>query len=701
MVPQVNMVNYDRNPLEAKARLIGELMGRNVNQKQHVIEAASAFDTEASSFIDLSGQEAAICYIWQFGIENTVIYGRYMEGFQNLLATLNDYLQSNRLDLITYVHFFKYDFTWIRAFFKWDKIFFRENRYPLYAKTGRIEFRDSLALSGGQSLNKIGKGLRNPVLKAVGDLDYDLVRTSNTPMTDLELHYCEMDIRVLVQYIREKMEDEGTICNIPLTNTGYVRRYVRNACFRNKERYLELMDNLTLDVDAYRLCEQTFAGGDTGPNIKYVGKVLENVGTFDIKSSYPYAMCTQYFPMSYPIPVDVSNRLDKFEEYLSKYCCMFVAEFYNIRPSQDNLFPMHRHKALQCIGEVVASGRIMEAMYVRYPMTELDWITFNRAYTYDHVDITRMKIMERGTLPVPIISSILKFFVDKTTLDGIADRKADYMIAKNMLNSVFGMMVEKPVKPEYKLTEEGFSKFEPDYVSAVEEYNNKINRFTFYPWGVWVTAWARFRLYEVLFQLGDDFVYCDTDCAKFLHPEKYQHIFDSINEAARQSAINLSNRLDIPLDNVAPVAPDGDRKFLGVWEEEKKTPYRKFKTIGAKRYLVEYQDGTMELTAAGTNKAGTLEFILQEAKETGKSPFEIFDDGLGVPAKYAKRTISTFIDKEVSGYVEDYLGNREFYSVPNCIHVVPSGYHFGVTEEMYDAIMMLTHEGGYQEGDIE
>ena len=242
MVPQVNMVNYDRNPLEAKARLIGELMGRNVNQKQHVIEAASAFDTEASSFTDLSGQEAAICYIWQFGIEDTVVYGRYMEGFQNLLATLNDYLQSNRLDLVTYVHFFKYDFTWIRAFFKWDKIFFRENRYPLFAKTGRIEFCDSLVLSGGQSLNKIGKGLRNPVMKAVGDLDYDLVRTPNTPMTDLELHYCEMDIRVLVQYIREKMEDEGTICNIPSTNTGYVRRYVRNACFRNKERYLELMD---------------------------------------------------------------------------------------------------------------------------------------------------------------------------------------------------------------------------------------------------------------------------------------------------------------------------------------------------------------------------------------------------------------------------------------------------------------------------
>ena len=697
MVPQVNMVNYDQNPLEAKARLIGALMRCSRNSKQHVIEAASAFDTEASSFTDISGQEAAVCYIWQFGIENEIVYGRFMEGFASVCASINEYLESNRLDLLVYVHFFKYDFTWLRSYLKWDKVFFRENRYPLYAKSGHIEFRDSLALAGGQSLAKIGKGLRKKVLKAEGDLDYDLVRTQYTPLTELELHYCEMDIRVLIQYIREKMEDEGTICRIPLTNTGYVRRYMREACFRNKERYLELMDGLTLDVDAYRLCEQTFAGGDTGPNIKYVGKTLENVGTCDIKSSYPYAMVSRYFPMSYPLPVDVSDRLDKFEEYIEKYCCMFVGEFFNLQPTQDNVFPMHKHKALNTIGDVCASGRIIEALYVRYPMTELDWATFKKTYTWSSFHVSRMKIMERGTLPIPIIESILKFFVDKTTLDGIAERKQDYMIAKNMLNATYGMMVEKPVKPVFRMTEDGFGKFEPDYVEAVERYNNKINRFTFYPWGIWVTAWARFRLYEVVLTLGDDFVYCDTDCAKYLHPEKYKDLFEKINNTVRQDTIALSNRLDKPLDEVAPVAPDGDRKFLGVWEEEKGTPYKRFKTIGAKRYLVEYQNGELELTAAGTNKAGTLEFIKEVAAETGKDPFDIFDDGLCVPEKYARRTTSTWIDRPISGYVDDYLDNRTFYSVPCAIHVVPSGYSFGITEEMYSAIMSLTHEGEYAE----
>ena len=222
MVPQVNMVSYDQNPLEAKARLIGALMRCNRNGKQHVIEAASAFDTEASSFTDISGQEAAVCYIWQFGIENEIVYGRFMEGFASVCASINEYLESNQLDLLVYVHFFKYDFTWLRSYLKWDKVFFRENRYPLYAKSGHIEFRDSLALAGGQSLAKIGKGLRKKVLKAEGDLDYNLVRSSYTPLTEMELHYCEMDVRVLIQYIREKMEDEGTICKIPLTNTQRV-----------------------------------------------------------------------------------------------------------------------------------------------------------------------------------------------------------------------------------------------------------------------------------------------------------------------------------------------------------------------------------------------------------------------------------------------------------------------------------------------
>ena len=535
----VRMVSYDTERTKAQAMLLGQILSASVRNKKHILEVASAFDTETTSFIAHDGQEASVCYIWQFGIEDVVVYGRWLEDFKDMIEWLNVYLKSNRLDLIVYVHFLKYDFAFIRKYFSWSKIFMRENRYPMYAQAGNIQFRDSLVLSGGQSLAKIGKGLKKNLRKAEGDLDYSLIRFPQTPMTEQELHYCEMDIRVLVEYIREKIEEEGTIANIPYTNTGYVRRYVKAECFKRKDRYLDLMDNLTLDVDAYRLCEQVFGGGDTGPNIKYVNQIRGNVGSFDIKSSYPYQMVTGYFPMSFPVPVkeDLSNRLDLFEDYLSKYCCMWVSEFFNLEPIQDNNFPMHRHKCLEAIGATKASGRIISATYVRVPLTELDYETMKRAYRWDHMRISRFRIMERGFLPEPIINSILHFFYDKTTLDGVESRKADYMIAKNMLNAVYGMMVECPIKPTFRYTGEKFDKIEIDYASGVEDYNNKINRFLYYPWGIWVTAHARHMLNDAIFAMGDDYLYSDTDCVKFLNPSKHYAYFEEANKIAIQKSI--------------------------------------------------------------------------------------------------------------------------------------------------------------------
>lgn len=56
-----------------------------------------------------------------------------------------------------------------------------------------------------QITGKMGEDLQKyKVEKKVGDLDYNLVRTSSTPLTEQELGYCENDIRVVIAYIQEK-----------------------------------------------------------------------------------------------------------------------------------------------------------------------------------------------------------------------------------------------------------------------------------------------------------------------------------------------------------------------------------------------------------------------------------------------------------------------------------------------------------------
>ena len=701
----VRMKPYsEQTLLDLKAEM---LMSQCVG-KRRILNIPAAFDTEASSFVDPDqGNEVGLCYIWMFGIRDTVVYGRYLDDFVGLVTKLNEFLRRYKQVLYVYVHFLKYDFSFIKKLFKWDDVFIRSMREPLYARFGNIEFRDSLALAGGRGLAYIGKHLRTKVLKAEGDLDYDLIRTPETPLVTKELHYCEMDIRVLCQYIREKIEDDGDITKIPYTNTGYVRNYCRNACFENRGRYMDFIDGLTLTPDAYLQCEKAFAGGAVGPNIKYVGQTIENVHSYDIKSSYPYVMVTGYFPMQYPIPVPDKQATKDIEALVTNFCCQFTLEVWDLFPKTDYCFPVSEHKCNEVLGARVASGRVINAMYVSINVTELDYLTFKKFYTFGEMRVRRCRIYTRGFLPVPIVKSVLEFFNRKTTLDGVAGKEQEYMISKNMLNSVYGMMVEKIVRHSFQyINEADFYKGDPDYVGQVVDYNEKRNRFLYYPWGVWVTAHARYRLYDAIAAVGDDYRYCDTDSVKFVG--NHMGYFMGVNREAHARIEELARRLDLPLDFVIPSDPEGHPKCLGVWEHEYDA-YR-FKTIGAKRYLVEYKDirngepgkkdHKLALTVAGTNKASTLEYIQQQALVTKQDVFDIFNEHLVVPAECAKRTTAKFIDKPSNGFVTDYTGVRRYYESESGVYIKPTSYSFSITDEMVDAILYLTHDGHYTEAEI-
>ena len=699
----VGMIPYSD---DAANELILELMFQETVSKRKYLNVASAFDTETSSFIDeQDGEESALCYIWMYGIENTVVYGRTLDEFVELCKKLNEYLTVDDVRLVTYIHFAKFDFSFIKFLLHWDHVFLKENREVLYADYGNIEFRDSLVLSGGRSLESIGKNLRKPVHKAVGDLDYELIRHNKTPLTPLEMHYCEMDIRVLVEYIREKMEDDGDISQIPYTNTGYVRRYVRNECFKNRRSYSYFIAGLTMTPACYLQAQDAFQGGSVSANFRYIGQTCENVHSYDIKSSYPYVMCCEYYPINYFTPVTGSLTSQTIEHYLTHDCCLFNLELWDVEPKYEYYFPISKHKCHNVISptadtdyQETAGGRIISALYLSLNCTELDFDTIKRFYKFSKYRITNLRISPRGYLPAPIVKSIVKFFNDKTTLDGVTGREREYMISKNMLNAIYGMMVEKPIRPIFGFVNDyGFTKDDADFVQQIDSYNEKFNRFLFYPWGVWVTAHARHRLHEAIEAVGDDFRYCDTDSVKFVG-DNHTDYFEKANKIATEKLLECSRRFNIPESYIIPCSPSGKRKVLGVWEHE--CDYKRFKTLGAKRYLVEFPNGEVSLTVAGTNKDQTLYYLINEQFFHGKEMFENFNSNLVVPAEYAKRTVSKFIDHERTGWVTDYLGNRAYYESPSGIYVAPTTYSFSITDEMKDAVLWLTHDGHYQDGQI-
>lgn len=257
------------------------------NKKISYYNVPAAFDIETSSFY-IDGEKKACMYVWQFGILNWVTYGRTWEEFDTFMSVLSTVLQLNEdLRLVVYIHNFAYEFQWMRKRIHWDKLFFLDKRKPVYGISGGFEYRCSLKLSG-KSLAKVGQDLQKyHIQKRVGDLDYALIRTYKTPLTQEEWGYCEADIRVLLAYIQEKIESDGDITLIPLTNTGYVRNYCRKACFKRWKRYKGLMSELILTPEEYSQLKRVFSGGFTHANAHYSRRVVDHVGSFRLYELIP------------------------------------------------------------------------------------------------------------------------------------------------------------------------------------------------------------------------------------------------------------------------------------------------------------------------------------------------------------------------------------------------------------------------------
>lgn len=152
-----------------------------------------AFDIETSSF-EVNGNKQCCMYLWAFGLNGSVLYGRSWNEFINLLQQLSNLLSlSDTKRLVCYVHNLGYEFQFMRKWLDWVSVFSLKTYKPVKALcTLGIEFRCSYQLSG-YSLEKLGEELQTyKVNKLVGSLDYSLIRHSETPIKQEEMEYQKM-----------------------------------------------------------------------------------------------------------------------------------------------------------------------------------------------------------------------------------------------------------------------------------------------------------------------------------------------------------------------------------------------------------------------------------------------------------------------------------------------------------------------------
>lgn len=670
--------------------------GKHRHKKVDYLDLICALDLETTSFRTEGDVALGTMYVWMFGCNGAVMIGRTWAEFEGFFANLvwHFKLSAEKRRIIIFVHNNAFDFQFYRKHFVWREIFARSEREPMYALSeGGLEFRCSLILTNSK-LATVAKNLvRYPVEKQVGDLDYDQMRHYETPLTATEIGYCIHDVLVVMSLIYDRMQlENGNIAKIPLTQTGYARRECRSECLykdRHAVRYLELMRNLTLTEDEYTCAKAAFSGGFTHASPYRVNSVGYNLGSYDFTSSYPAVMVAEQYPMSRGeevSPKTIKTR-DDLNAMCKDYCVLMVLEFENITAVTEQDYYISDSRCAS-EGEDVFNGRVASADKLTICCTEVDWEVMQKAYEWQRFRVKRLWKYKRRFLPTPYVRTILDLYKRKTELKGVAGSEEEYARAKELLNSLYGMMATQIDRPEvhYDENQEWYSTA-VDMVKVLEDYNTDTRRFISFLWGCYVTAYARRNLWTAILNLGGDYWYSDTDSVKVSNYEQHLEYFNNYNIWIQRKLERACDYHHISYDYIRPKTIKGKEKPLGIWDFE--GTMLRFKTLGAKRYLYTTLDSgkeTLHITCAGVAKKNAVEYLLFKYHDLD-SIFEAFADGLVFPGRYwngsewvsgTGKMTHLYYDNEFAVDLTDYLGYTVTVHELSCINLSNADYNLGI-----------------------
>lgn len=686
-------------------------------KNKYYYNIACAFDIETTSFyeddhgniisvtdyVNLSEKERknynkrAIMYIWQLGINGICFIGRTWDEFILLLDKLSDFYDLNENNhLIIYIHNLSYEFQFMKNWVSWEKVFATKPYEPLYAQTeSGIIFKCSYRLTN-KNLNSLSDSLfKYPIKKMVGYLDYNILRHSKTPLTDKEILYCVNDIKVVMAYIQEQIETEKKIYKIPLTNTGYVRRDIKEECLytdgkqdkKKAWKYKTVQDSCHLTVPVYEMSRDAFQGGFVHAGSLWSGEIINSgMESADIISAYPGAICAEMYPMS-AFKLRYIKDMEEFEMYLKYYCCLFTITFYDIDSAFIYDSYISKSRCLDIKDPVVNNGRIVSAKELSITITEQDYFIIKKWYKWKNMEVHAFYTAMRGYLPKPIIKCALKYYKGKTTLKDVLGKEYDYLLLKMLLNSIYGCMVTNIYHPEIILTDgEWIIKNDSDQIyEEIEKYNNKYDRCLYYPWGVWITAHVRRRICDLIYQIGEDYIYSDTDSIKFKNPVENRKYFRDANNEYFKKLCAVMAYHNIDISELSPANQKGERKTLGLFEIDGKD-ISLFKTLGAKRYLYKDKKG-IHITVAGMPKEKGLKYLLNKYGKYGI--FCAFKDELSIPALETGKLTHTYVDKEINGIITDYNGVTCEYKELSYIHLAPCDFTMSIAEEYAEFLSAL------------
>lgn len=589
------------------------------------------FDNQLDSDFYETTKKYGIVYIWQFCINGEVIYGRYLEELKECLKEVQSHFSG--MKIVIFVHNLSFDFQFLLNIFEEDEIeiFARKSRKIIYARVGSLEFRCSYFLTN-MSLDTFAKSYKLPVQKLKGYLDYNVLRTPLTPLTENELLYCEHDCLVLDEIIKYHKAKHHSIVNIPLTQTGKIRSQLNHLFYHDIEHHKMISRMSPDNFEDYQLLTTIFQGGFTHANPIHSGHIIENVLSYDICSSYPFEMVTNLFSCS-QYGEGIEEKVEDVDRETKKFIVDFTVR--NLEAKTSNHILSYSKASKIFTGEVKKDngriisvldkkdkdGNVIEESSASYILLDDDWDMFELFYKYETIKINHIYTAKKDYLPLTLIKYILELYKDKTQLKNVAGEEALYTEKKVFVNGLFGLTCTKDIQGEISFDRTSDTLWKTNDLSVetatelIVKKKKQRGRNLAFSWGPEIAAAGRRHLLEIVWKLGeqgDAEAYCDTDSHKIVLSsvekkvkEEYPDLSEEeiIKKAKERVAeifcednVKVLERIwkviehfgeeNLSFEDFAPCDIKGERHCLGIYSKEQ--DILRFASLGAKKYACEY-----------------------------------------------------------------------------------------------------------------
>lgn len=580
-------------------------------------------DIQPADYADI--ERAGVPYIWMFGVEAdgkcNVYYGREFKDCEKIFKQIAD----PNYKKFVIIHNAGYEFEFLIDIFKKYTITnmcARTPRKPIrwVVKEWNIEFRCSYMLTN-LSLERAAERYTD-LHKLTGSLDYNVKRSPKTVLTKEELAYCEYDIRTLQAVYEHFREEYGHIKDIPLTQTGEVRKELRS---RVDMPYIWKIQKQTASTaHIQNLMMRAFMGGITHGSYLHAGRILtgEGIGieSWDETSAYPAMMLSERYPAYKWVETtpDYANKCNRDE-----WAVLYHVKLHNVQSLYINTYILVS-KAVNSyhllhdkeLDIVIDNGRLISLSddYIEMVLTEVDFDLIRKCYKIGKIEYIECYRNYKEYLPLEMINYILDLYEQKTTLKGVtsADGMAEalYMKSKQRINSVFGMAVTSIFKGEVEFVKDEWQTIglTDDLIeSKLEELRKSRSNCCAYQHGIYVTAYNRRRLFEEMVLPLDASVvgmekaviYYDTDSCKAKPSEELRAAVERSNEIIWDKLLAMCDHYGIDPERLSPKDIKGVKHPIGLWDFD--GHYKEFKFLGAKRYAYRDDEDKIHLTVSGVN----------------------------------------------------------------------------------------------------